>query len=81
MAGAFQASGTHVFTPLLSGGKSLHPLQRNGSVSPNVGLPVQPAAAVPEFPNTGNPPAMNLTLPPALTTSIIAATRGGNSHV
>lgn len=81
MAGAFQKTGIHSFTPLLTGGKSLHPLQRNGSVTPNVGLPVQPAASVPSTPGARQPPPMNLTLPPTLTTSIIAATRNPAGHV
>jgi hypothetical protein len=58
--------GAHSFTSFLSGGRSLHPLQRSGQVGAS-GLPaVMPAGATP---GTLTPPAKqtNLRYPNTLT--------------
>jgi len=69
---------THRFTTFLSGGKSLHPLQRQGSV-PTAGFQVQPAGGQPGLQDAqkGVPPT-NLILPPMQNVTILNALNPGN---
>jgi hypothetical protein len=80
IAGAFQGA-MHIRTPFLTDGRSLHPLQRLGMV-PHSGMAVYPASGVPGMHSNLYPAkASNLMFPNTLNTSIIAATRGGATHV
>lgn len=72
-------ANTHKFTPLMTAGRSLHPLQRLGHIAAPAGMTNKPAATPSgiDAARQGVRPTP-LGLPPSLSTSISSATNRGN---